>query len=150
MPSYAPKSFTETEIENRLAIAREREAMNSVQNRVPSAADRVSSFDIWRHYYKRDRNLMGPILPSISRVTGKVVLIGFHSSDYGVISNDADRFKRFHSYCFGVHEHTLPHGARIAFQWLRCFTCATPTSSGRFRFIDSVLPTKHLFGHDRP
>jgi hypothetical protein len=108
MPSYAPKSFTETEIENRLAIAREREAMNSVQNRVPSAADRVSSFDIWRHYHKRDRNLMGPILPSISRVTGKVVLIGFHSSDYGVISNDADRFKRFHSYCFGVHEHTLP------------------------------------------
>jgi len=29
-------------------------------------------------------------------------------SGYGVISNDADRFKRFHSYCFGVHEHTLP------------------------------------------
>src|ERR1700689_3010132 len=29
-------------------------------------------------------------------------------SGYGVISNEADRFKRFHSYCFGVHEHTLP------------------------------------------
>jgi hypothetical protein len=27
---------------------------------------------------------------------------------YISISNDADRFKRFHSYCFGVHEHTLP------------------------------------------
>jgi hypothetical protein len=30
------------------------------------------------------------------------------------------------------------------------FTCVTLTSSGRFRFIDSVLPAKHLFGHDRP
>jgi hypothetical protein len=25
-----------------------------------------------------------------------------------------------------------------------------PDSSAHFRFIDSVLPTKHLFGHDRP
>ena len=44
----------------------------------------------------------------------------------------------------------LSHGARTASLWLRCFTCVTPTSSGRFRFIDPVLPTKHLFGHDRP
>jgi hypothetical protein len=66
-----------------------------------------------------------------------------------VISNDANRFKRFHSYffCAGIQ---LSHGARIASLWLRCFTCVTLSSSGRFCFIDSVLPTKHLFGHDRP
>src|SRR5277367_4484651 len=38
-------------------------------------------------------------------LTGSTLL---EMSGYGVISNDADRFKRFHSYCFGVHEHTLP------------------------------------------
>jgi CubicO group peptidase (beta-lactamase class C family) len=66
-----------------------------------------------------------------------------------VISNDADRFKRFYSYFFCPRTH-LPHGTRIASPWLPCFTCVTPTRSGRFRFIDSVWPTKHLFGHDRP
>ena len=70
-------------------------------------------------------------------------------SGNGVISNDAGRFKRFYSYFFCPRTH-LPHGTRIASPWLPCFTCVTPTSSGRFRFIDSVLPTKHLFGHDRP
>ena len=67
----------------------------------------------------------------------------------GVISNDADRFKRFYSYFFCARTH-LSHCTRIASLGLRCFTCVTLASSGRFRFIDSVLPTKHLFGHDRP
>src|ERR1700678_909368 len=70
-------------------------------------------------------------------------------SGNGVISNDPGRFKRFYSYFFCPRAH-LPHGTRIASPWLPCFTCVTPTRSGRFRFIDSVLPTKHLFGHDRP
>ena len=30
------------------------------------------------------------------------------------------------------------------------FTCGTLTCSARFRFINAVLPTNHLFGHDRP
>jgi hypothetical protein len=30
------------------------------------------------------------------------------------------------------------------------FTCGTLTCSARFRFINSVLPTKHLFDHHRP
>jgi hypothetical protein len=47
--------------------------------------------------------------------------------------NDADRFKRF---CPRTHPSYS--------------TCVTPTSSGRFRFIHPMLPTKHLFGHDRP
>jgi hypothetical protein len=66
-----------------------------------------------------------------------------------VISNDADRFKRFYSSFFFIRTH-LYHGTRIASLWLPGFTCVTLTSSGRFRFIDPVLPTKHLFGHDRP
>jgi len=70
-------------------------------------------------------------------------------SGYRVISNDADRFKRFCSCFFRARTH-LSRDTRIASLWLRCFTCVTPTSSGRFRFIRSVLPTKHLFGHDRP
>jgi hypothetical protein len=49
-----------------------------------------------------------------------------------------------------VHEHT----SSIAREWrpceLRLFTPVTLTCSARFRFIASVLPTKHLFGHDRP
>jgi hypothetical protein len=72
-----------------------------------------------------------------------------HFSGQRVISNDADRFKGFYSYFFCVRTY-LSHGARIASLWLPCFTCVTLTSSGRFCFIDSVLPTKHLFGHDRP
>src|ERR1700678_2353477 len=71
-------------------------------------------------------------------------------SGYGGISNDADRFKRFHSLLFWCPRTHHSYGARVAPLWLRCFTCVTPTSSGRFRFIDSVWPTKHLFGHDRP
>ena len=70
-------------------------------------------------------------------------------SGNGVISNDADRFKGFYLYFFSPRT-CLSHGTRIASLWLRCFTYITPNSSGRFRFIDSVLPTKHLFGHDRP
>ena len=66
-----------------------------------------------------------------------------------VISNDADRFKWFYWYFFCLRTH-LCHDTRIVSQWLCCFTCITPGSSGRFRFIASVLPTKHLFGHDRP
>jgi len=66
-----------------------------------------------------------------------------------VISNDADRFKRFYSSFFFIRTH-LYHGTGIASLWLPGFTCVTLTSSGRFRFIDPVLPTKHLFGHDRP
>jgi hypothetical protein len=69
--------------------------------------------------------------------------------DNGVISNDADRFKRFYWYFFCARTH-LSYGTRIASLSLPCFTCVTPTSSDRFRFIDKVLPTKHLFGHDRP
>ena len=70
-------------------------------------------------------------------------------SGESAISNDADRFKRFYSSFFFIRTH-LYHGTRIASLWLPCFTCVTPTRSGRFRFIDPVLPTKHLFGHDRP
>ena len=81
----------------------------------------------------------------ITRVTGQSGPV----SGYGVISNDADRFKRFYS-CFFCPPTHLSDGARIASLWLPCFTCVTPTSSGRFRFIDPVSPTKHLFGHDRP
>src|SRR5271170_3142150 len=76
-------------------------------------------------------------------------VLELHMYGNGVISNDVDHFKRFSSY-FCAHEHTFSHGTRIAFRWLRCFTCVTLTSSGRFRCIDPVLPTKHLFGHDRP
>jgi hypothetical protein len=50
-------------------------------------------------------------------------------------------------FCARTH---LSQGTRFASPWLPCFTCITPNSSGRFCFIDSVLPTKHLFGHDRP
>jgi hypothetical protein len=53
----------------------------------------------------------------------------------------------FISYFFCPRTH-LPRDTRIAFHWLRGFTCVTPTRSGRFRFIDSVLPTKHLFGDE--
>ena len=81
--------------------------------------------------------------------TGHVVLIGFHLQGYRVISNDADRFNRFYVLFF-LSTNAPSYGTRVAFQWLRCFTCVTPTRSGRFRFIDSVWPTKHLFGHDRP
>jgi hypothetical protein len=55
----------------------------------------------------------------------------------------------FISYFFCPRTHPS-YDTRIASVWLCCFTCVTPTRSGRFRFIDSVLPTKHLFGHDRP
>src|ERR1700678_1460572 len=67
----------------------------------------------------------------ISRVTGHVVLLRFHLSGYGVISNDAGRFKRFYSYFFCPRAH-LPHGTRIASPWLPFFTCVPPTRSGRF------------------
>ena len=80
----------------------------------------------------------------VNRTSGNTPLVR-----HRVISNDVDHFKRFSSY-FCAHEHTFSHGTRIAFRWLRCFTCVTLTSSGRFRCIDPVLPTKHLFGHDRP
>ncbi|MGA8037418.1 MAG: hypothetical protein WB985_15740, partial [Candidatus Acidiferrales bacterium] len=59
-----------------------------------------------------------------------------HMDGNGVISNDADRFKRFCSYFFSPRTH-LSRGTRIASRWLCCFTCITPNSSGRFRFIDS-------------
>ncbi len=75
--------------------------------------------------------------------------VALHMCDFGVISNDADRFKRFCSYFFSPRTH-LSRGTRIASRWLCCFTSVTLTSSGRFRFIASVLPTKHLFGHHRP
>ena len=88
------------------------------------------------------------ISPDKSRYRTSPVL-ELQMSGKGVISNDADHFKRFYS-CFLWARTHLSHGTRIASLWLSCFTCVTPTSSGRFRFIDSVLPTKHLFGHDRP
>lgn len=72
-----------------------------------------------------------------------------HLSGYGVISNEAGLFKRVYSYFFCPRTHSS-HSTRIASLWLPWFTCVTPTSSGRCRFIDPVLPTKHLFGHDRP
>lgn len=74
MPSHMPRSLVETEIENRLAVAHAREEMNSAQNRVPSGADRVSSLDIWRHYYKRNVNLVGLSHFLIIRATGHVAL----------------------------------------------------------------------------
>ena len=58
MPSHMPRSLAEIEIENRLTVAHAREATNSAQNRVPSGADRVSSFDICRHYHKPRFNLI--------------------------------------------------------------------------------------------
>ena len=88
--------------------------------------------------------LFSDLTQSSERLTTETDLSG-----KSVISNDADRFKRFYSDFFCARTH-LSHGTRIASLWLLCFTCATPTSSGRFRFIASVLPTKHLFGHDRP
>jgi len=54
-----------------------------------------------------------------------------HMSGNGVISNDADRFKRFHSYFFRVRIH-LSRGAPIASLWLPCFTCVTPNQLGPF------------------
>jgi hypothetical protein len=78
-----------------------------------------------------------------------VVSPRFHFCGKCVISNDADRFKGFYSYFFCPPTH-LSYDTRIASLWLPCFTCAAPTSSGRFRFIDPVLPAKHLFGRDRP
>ena len=90
------------------------------------------------------------ISPDLSR-NGTSVGLELQMSGNGVISNDADRFKRFYSYCFGVHEHTLPMARESRLSGcVLPLVCVTPTSSGRFRFIDSVLPTKHLFGHDRP
>src|SRR6204780_5764638 len=53
-----------------------------------------------------NHSLLGSQEPAL--LGNQVDFVGFHLSGYGVISNDADRFKRFHSYCFGVHEHTLP------------------------------------------
>jgi hypothetical protein len=58
MPSQKPRSLAETEMENRLVVAHANEAMSIVQNRVPSGADRVSSFDICRHYHKPRFNLI--------------------------------------------------------------------------------------------
>jgi len=51
---------------------------------------------------------------------------------------------------FCAHDHTFPV-AREARLGGSVVSPASPlTSSGRFRFIASVLPTKHLFGHHRP
>jgi len=74
-------------------------------------------------------------------------IIQFDFSGNRVISNDAGGFKRSYYYFFCARTH-LHHGTRIVSLWLRCFTCVTLTSSGCFRIIDPVLPTKHLFGHD--
>jgi len=70
-------------------------------------------------------------------------------SGYRVISNDAGRFKRFYSWVFCARTH-LCHDTRIACLWPYVFQSRHPNSSAHFGFIDSVLPTKHLFGHDRP
>jgi hypothetical protein len=58
MPSHKPRSLAETEMENRLVVAHANEEMSIAQNRVPSGADRVSSFDICRHYHKPRFNLI--------------------------------------------------------------------------------------------
>ena len=57
--------------------------------------------------------------------------VALHMCDFGVISNDADHFKRFYSYFFCARTH-LSHGTRIASLWLRCFTCVTPNQLGPF------------------
>jgi hypothetical protein len=49
--------------------------------------------------------------------------------DFGVISNDADRFKSFYSYFVSLRTH-LCHDTRIASRWLCCFTCITPNQLG--------------------
>src|SRR6202453_4632426 len=76
-----------------------------------------------------NHSLLGSQEPAL--LCNHVVLLRFHLSGYGVISNDAGRFKRFYSYFFCPRAH-LPHGTRIASPWLPCFTCVTPTRSGRF------------------
>jgi hypothetical protein len=57
MPNHKPRSPSETETENRLAVAHASEAVNIAQNRLPSGADRDNSLDIWRHYYNSGFNL---------------------------------------------------------------------------------------------
>jgi hypothetical protein len=47
-PSHKPGSLGETEMENRLAVAHNNEAMSIIQYRVPSRADRVNSLDTQR------------------------------------------------------------------------------------------------------
>ena len=47
-----------------------------------------------------------------------------------------------------VREHTSSIARASRPCGLRSFTPVTLTCSARFRFIGSVLPTNHLFGHD--
>ena len=79
----------------------------------------------------------------------RLVRANAHMFGNGVISNDADRFKRFYVLFFLSTNAPSPrHADRVSVATL--FHLCHPNSLGPFCFIDSVLPTKHLFGHDRP
>src|ERR1700735_1822163 len=66
----------------------------------------------------RHANLAGPCVDSETPCRGWFLAIVFGDRPAGsVISNDADRFKRFYFFCPRTH---LSHGTRIASLWLPC------------------------------
>jgi len=74
---------------------------------------------------------------------------GTNFSDYGVISNDAGRYKSF--FLRPSLESNTPFGGRTNCVYLYCFrSSASPYVAQPFAFINLVLSTSHLFDHYRP
>ena len=84
------------------------------------------------------------------RCTKRLIGVLDFTSPVNALSLTTPTVSRDFIHIFSAYEYTFP-GARQS----RLCVClvslvSPPTSSGRFRFIDPVLPTKHLFGHARP
>ena len=83
----------------------------------------------------------------------RISLAAFHMLDKRRISNDADRVKSFFKFFLLLltgFAHTSSSTHELHLFLLLPFICVTLTCPSPFTFINSVLPTKHLFGHHRP
>jgi hypothetical protein len=102
------------------------------------------------HHLSGTEGDLSPVLAVSSRASGAGLAADF-TYPVTALSLTTPTVSRDFIFYFFCHEHTLPttRESRLSGCVLP-LVCVTPTSSGRFRFIDPVLPTKHLFGHQRP